>query len=157
MPVALERRAQGAFGGQGKAVVGGLAVDEEAAALGGEVGHLAPAESRSSPLTNSSPTRNPAARRASAAATCAAMNALGVGHAAAIEELGVLAEGNEGRNGVHVRGEDQVGRLAGGAGVDIPARAGGGALGGLRHRRLFHGPAAAGEESARKSPTAPSW
>jgi len=64
----LEDCAQGALGGQGEAVVSGFAVDKEAAALGESLAALAPAESRSSPLTNNSPTRNPAARSASAAA-----------------------------------------------------------------------------------------
>ena len=65
-------------------------------------------------------------------------------------KLRVLAEGDVGRNGVHVRGKHQVGRLAGHAGIDIPARTGGGALGRLRHRRLFHCPAAAGKKVGQK-------
>ena len=54
-------------------------------------------------------------------------DSLGVAGAAAVEEVGVFAAGaEEGRNGVHVGGEDEVGRDAGERGVDVEAGAGAG-------------------------------
>ncbi len=77
-------------------------------------------------------------------------DSLGIRDAAAIDKLRILAEWNVRRNGVHVRGKDQVRRLAGGSGVDVPARAGRGAFRWLRHRRLFDAPAPAGKKSGQE-------
>ena len=128
MPVDLDDRAQCAFGGQGQAVVGGLAVDEEAAALGLRLATLAPAESRSSPLHKQQP--NPESRRPQrlGGGHLRGDDALGVADAAAIQKLVVLAEWDVGRNGVHVRGKHQIGRLARRARIDVPASSGVGAL-----------------------------
>jgi hypothetical protein len=75
-------------------------------------------------------------------------DALGVAHAAPVEEVVVFAQRDEGRDGVHVGGKDDVGGRAQGTGVDVPSRAGGGAVGGRRDGRLLHFPSAAGEKSS---------
>jgi len=73
-------------------------------------------------------------------------DALGVRNAATVHEFVVLGEGDVGGDGVQVGGENEVRGMVCGAGIDIPAGTGGGALGGLGDRGLFDGPAAGGEE-----------
>ena len=147
---ALERHAQSALGGQGQAIAGGLAVDEEAAAFGRKVGRygaggvalLAANKQQSNPKSHGT--------KCFGGRNLGGEDALGVADAAAVHKLRILAERNVGRNGVHVRGKDQIGSLAGHACVDVPARAAGGALGRLLYGGLLDFPAAAGEETDEK-------
>ena len=119
---------------------------------------LAPAESRSSPLTKSRPTLKPSRAQGFGGGNLGGDDSFGVGNAAAVHEFSVFAEGDVGRDGVDVSGKDEVGSLAGDAGIDIPAGGGGGALDGAAGQESSRrAQPRAARKSARKSPTAPSW
>ena len=148
-------RPQRSFRSQGQPVVGRLAVDEEAAALGVQIGLRAPAESRSSPTTNSSAAATPASRKPLSGGQLRGNNSLGVAGAPAIEEKIVLAAGDKRRNRIHVRGKHHIRLLA------MPAyRLNRGpliaALRRLGNLRPFHGKAPLLSKASRYAPTAPS-
>ena len=147
---AFENRAQGPFGGQRNAIVGGFAVDEEAAALGREVGGLR--AGRVALLAAHKQQPDPESRRAQrlGGGNLGGQNALGVANAAAVKKILVLAEGNVGRHSVHVRGKNQIGSFTFCAGVDVPARAAAGVLARLLDGALFDLPAARAEKIGEK-------
>ncbi len=113
--------AECAFGGDGEAVVGGLAVDEEARAAwalvgddgAGGVALLADDEEQAD--------LDAGVAQAISGGDLRGDDALGVAGAAAVEVLVVFAAAEEGRHGVHVGGENDIGRDAGKRGVDVEA------------------------------------
>ena len=146
----LEDGTQGAFGGQGKAIVGGFAIDEKAAAFGIEVGGLGTC--RVALFAAHKQQSNSKSLCAQGFCRCdlAGDNALRIRDSAAVHKVLILAEGDIGRDSVHVGGEDQIGRLPGHARVDVPARAASRALRRLSHGSLFDCPAALGKEMSQK-------
>ena len=116
---------------------------------------MAPAESRSSPLDKQQPNPKSHGPQSLGGGHLGGEDALGVADAAAVQKLLILAEGNVGRNGIHVRGKDQIGRLAGRARIDIPARAAAGVLRRLRNGSLLYGPAAPDRNPAENRPPRP--
>lgn len=143
---AFEGGAEGAFGGEGEAIVSRFAVDEEAAAFGGEIGDLG--AGGVALFAGDEEEADGQARGAEglSGGYLGGDDALGIADAAAVEELGVFAKGDVGGDGVHVGGEDKVWGLARDAGVDVPAGAGVGGFMRLLDGSFFNGPAAVGEE-----------
>ncbi len=84
---------------------------------------LAPAESRSSPLTKSMPTREAAIAQGLCGRNLRGDDALGIADAAAVHIVSIFAERDVGRNGIKMSGEDEVGGFAGDRRVDVPAGA----------------------------------
>ena len=111
---------------------------------------FAPAESRSSPDTNSNPIRKPAARSTSAAATCAAIIPFASETPRPCMKFRVFAEWNVRRHGVHVRRKNQIGRFACRSPIHVPARPRRCALHRLRHGSLLHFPPALGKKTRKK-------
>jgi hypothetical protein len=132
LAVGAELDAEAAFGGEGEAVVGGFAVDDELRAFGGGVGE----EGAGGVALFADDVEEGDALAGGdelfGGGDLGGDDSLGVAGAAAVEEVGVFAAGaEEGWDGVHVRGEDEVGGDAGERGVDVEALAGagGGVLG----------------------------
>ena len=103
-----EDGAQRAFRCQGEAIVGGFAVDEEAAAFGRIVGDLGSGGVALFAGDKEQAHGIPSARKRFGGGDLGGDDPLGVADAAAVEEVGVFAEGEEGRNGIHMGGKNQV-------------------------------------------------
>ncbi len=138
--VGADFRPQRSFGGQRQAVVGGLAVDEEAAALGVQIGH--PRSRRIALLTHHEQQRgrHPGLAQPLGGGHLRGDNPLGVAGPPSIEEEIVLAAGDKRRHGIHVRGKHHIRPLAI-AGIQVEAWTAVAALRRLRNRRPFHGKA----------------
>lgn len=119
--IGVKFNAKSAFGGKGEAVIGGFAVDEKAGAFGVEVGYGGTGRVALFADDEKEADLDVGVAEAVGGGDLGGDDPFGIAGSAAVKELIVFAEAEEGRDGVHMGGENYIGCDAGECGVDVEA------------------------------------